>query len=748
MKKLLITCLLTTVLCGTSSAATILSEGFEGTFPPAGWTQNSVDQSTTYEHTGSYSAKLGAAGDYLITPPLTNTQTLTYWTYTTSADPDIIVETSTSVSGPWTAVSGSPFSGNTAQWNERIITLASSEILYAKIRKSGSGTLYVDDVSADDAPAGNSAPVLEAIGNQSVILSNELSFAVIASDVNGDDIILSATGLPPGASFNTVTNASAVTNTFSWTTAAPTGTWQTVFSADDGTTNDSETITITVTEAPVLPDSVTFDFRNDADLYGALDDETGPITYTNNGLVATFTTTNGTMNRTGSGFGINTAGTSADDTVGFDTNEWIDITFAVPVALTNVETASWGGTDTAIISINGTSNGVITAGGNTPFELIIPSGQTLRIAATNGTVGNGWSLESITVRTDTNAPPTPAISPVLISEIADPDGTGVGGFKARFVEIYNAGTNTVDLAADSWTLSRQNNGGTWSDFAMTGTIGPDETYVIASTTNFAAAYGFEPDQTNSVADGNGFDAYFLFVGGNHSSGLLVDIYGEIDTDGNNTEWDYEDARARRNNGVEEPNTTWTSSEWTLTPNSTTNMFTPGTHGVAPEFIPALNDQNVTLGDNVSLTVTVTNGVNTNDVITLSAIVLPGDADFPTVEGTGTVSSALSWTPTNSGTYKVTFLAEGSDDLDSASIYVYVTSAESPVISLAIPSGGPITLAWPTSAGSAFNVLTNSNLLDTNGWGNANLTPFLDGGSYKVTNSIGVETNLFYKLESQ
>ena len=165
--KLKIFVLAAFALSGTSLAATILSEDFEGSFPPTGWTQFSVEQATTYAQSGTFSARLGAAGDLLTTPPLTNAQTLTCWTYTTSADPDIIVETSSSVSGPWTAVTGSPFSGNTEQWNERTIILNSAETLYVQFRKSGSGTLYVDDVFAatSGAPA-NSAPALVSIGNR------------------------------------------------------------------------------------------------------------------------------------------------------------------------------------------------------------------------------------------------------------------------------------------------------------------------------------------------------------------------------------------------------------------------------------------------------------------------------------------------------------------------------------------------------------------------------------------------------
>jgi hypothetical protein len=36
-----------------------------------------------------------------------------------------------------------------------------------------------------------------------------------------------------------------------------------------------------------------------------LDDEAGPLSYTNSGIVATFSTPDGVMNRTTSGFGIN-----------------------------------------------------------------------------------------------------------------------------------------------------------------------------------------------------------------------------------------------------------------------------------------------------------------------------------------------------------------------------------------------------------------------------------------------------------
>ena len=47
-------------------------------------------------------------------------------------------------------------------------------------------------------------------------------------------------------------------------------------------------------------------------------------------------------------------------------------------------------------------------------------------------------------------------SSLIISEVADPSGTGGG--EGRFVELYNAGASSIDLAAGQWYLARQANG--------------------------------------------------------------------------------------------------------------------------------------------------------------------------------------------------------------------------------------------------------------------------------------------------
>jgi hypothetical protein len=64
------------------------------------------------------------------------------------------------------------------------------------------------------------------------------------------------------------------------------------------------------------------------------------------------------------------------------------------------------------------------------------------------------------------------------------------------------------------------------------------------------------------------------------------------------------------------------------------------------------------------------------------------------------------------------------------------------------SAGSFIISWPSSYGAAFNVMTNADLTNTNGWGNTGLSATLVGNTYEVTNSIGNEAALFYKLEGQ
>lgn len=85
----------------------------------------------------------------------------------------------------------------------------------------------------------NRAPVLASIPAQSVQEGEALSFAVTATDEDGDTVTITASGLPAGATF---TN-----NTFSWTPDFDDGGQVTIsFAVSDGQLDSSASVTITV----------------------------------------------------------------------------------------------------------------------------------------------------------------------------------------------------------------------------------------------------------------------------------------------------------------------------------------------------------------------------------------------------------------------------------------------------------------------------------------------------------------------
>ncbi len=167
---------------------------------------------------------------------------------------------------------------------------------------------------------------------------------------------------------------------------------------------------------------------------------------------------------------------------------------------------------------------------------------------------------------------------LIISEVADP----ADDYNGRFVELYNTGDATIDFGTDVYYLSKQTNGGTtWSDIALTGSIAPGTAYVIANQqAAFETDYGKSADLYSGDITGNGDDGYFLYKGGDHTTGTLSDAYGVIDEDGTGKPWEYLDSRAVRVPGTLDPNSTWTASEWTI---SSANVadFNPGVYSVTP-----------------------------------------------------------------------------------------------------------------------------------------------------------------------
>lgn len=172
---------------------------------------------------------------------------------------------------------------------------------------------------------------------------------------------------------------------------------------------------------------------------------------------------------------------------------------------------------------------------------------------------------------------------IFISELADPDNNS----GARFVELYNAGVEPLDL--NQWILRRYTNANleVGSEIDLSGfVLGPKSTLVISpNATEFESVYGFPPDigvSTNSPADSNGDDNLELV----DPFGTIIDAFGVVGEDGSGTNHEFEDGRAARHLDVIKGNPVYTFSEWVLyndtgeagtikQPQNAPNDFTPG-----------------------------------------------------------------------------------------------------------------------------------------------------------------------------
>lgn len=172
---------------------------------------------------------------------------------------------------------------------------------------------------------------------------------------------------------------------------------------------------------------------------------------------------------------------------------------------------------------------------------------------------------------------------IFISELADPDNNS----GARFVELYNAGSESLSLKG--WTLIRYTNGNTEVSSTLDLSnlhIGSENTVVISpNVLEFEVVYDFVPDLgvgTNSPADSNGDDNLQLI----DPFGKIIDAFGIVGEDGSGTNHEFEDGRAVRNPDVLHANATYTFTEWIIyndtgasgtinQPQKAPGNFTPG-----------------------------------------------------------------------------------------------------------------------------------------------------------------------------
>jgi Divergent InlB B-repeat domain len=401
----------------------------------------------------------------------------------------------------------------------------------------------------------------------------------------------------------------------------------------------------------------------------------------------------------------------------------VEATDASPATVTNVINFSvQTPAPKYAITITPATNGTVTTTPATEAE----EGETVTI---NTTPAGGYAVDTITVTDsamgDVPAPggifTMPALtvtvtvtfqvhtgSALYITEVADPNGD----YGGRFVELYNSSGASIDLAAGSWTLSLQRNGGsTWSEVALTGTVAAGSTYVVAGYTNFPDLYpsapAGTPDQTGSAAQGGGDDGYFLYSGGDRSTGVMEDAYGVLDVDGTGEPWEYQYSRAVRNTSSTAGNPTWSAGDWTITDPAVVADMTPGVYPDGPVVFRVTFDQveGFTLdeGSSEAITATAAAGIEPYTYVWSSTLAV---SNYTASNNVFTILGNVS-----TGGYSATVVA--SDDTpQSVTNTINFTVVPPPVqygitIVTNVPANGTVTTSPETEAAEGETVTVNA-----------------------------------------
>ena len=138
------------------------------------------------------------------------------------------------------------------------------------------------------------------------------------------------------------------------------------------------------------------------------------------------------------------------------------------------------------------------------------------------------------------------------------DGPLSGGLP-KGIELY-ATSEILDLSI--YGVSSANNGGGTTgtpEFTLSGSamIG-DFIYVASESSQFQNFLGFVPTFTSSAANINGNDAIELF-----ESGVVIDVFGDVDIDGSGEDWEYLDGWASRNNNTGPDGSTFVLGNWSF-----------------------------------------------------------------------------------------------------------------------------------------------------------------------------------------
>jgi hypothetical protein len=197
--------------------------------------------STTTPTTGNHAPTLTPIGDKSVV----EAEAFTFSISATDADGDALVYST------GTLPTGARFDAATRTFTWIPTTLQSGR--YQVMFQVSDGQVIVSEtITVAVREGSNQAPVLAVIGDRSTDENALLSISLQATDLDGDPLTFSATGLPSGATL--------VNGVFRWTpNDGQAGSYPVAFAVSDGELTDSEQITITVRGSPNQPPALAMD---------------------------------------------------------------------------------------------------------------------------------------------------------------------------------------------------------------------------------------------------------------------------------------------------------------------------------------------------------------------------------------------------------------------------------------------------------------------------------------------------------
>ena len=136
---------------------------------------------------------------------------------------------------------------------------------------------------------------------------------------------------------------------------------------------------------------------------------------------------------------------------------------------------------------------------------------------------------------------------------------GLSGGTPKAVELFVA-NDIADLSRCG--IGAANNGGGTDGqeftFPNVAASAGDYIYIASETAQYTAFFGEAPDYTSSAANVNGDDAIELFC-----DGAVVDVFGDVNTDGTGQPWEYLDGWAYRNSNTGPDGAVFTIANWTF-----------------------------------------------------------------------------------------------------------------------------------------------------------------------------------------